>query len=75
MMTYIKKGYGYSVGQDFNRAVVDTPIDLALDEHALPHHVIGYIAGDSKHPLGFMRAKRVRVHVRRDCLTDSTNHE
>lgn len=59
----IKAGWGFNVGGDFARAKVDTPVELAPEEFAKPHHVIGYITGDKSSPLGFMRADRVRVHV------------
>lgn len=64
-MTYIKAGFGFDVGQDFSRAIVDTPIELAPAEYAEAGHVIGYIAGDLQSRLGFMRKPRIRVHVRR----------
>lgn len=70
--TYIKAGYGFTVGLcDFARAVTDMPIELAPSEYAKPGHVIGYIAGNPSHSLGFMRPARVRVHVRRDCLGEA----
>jgi hypothetical protein len=65
MATYIKAGNGFDVGQDFNRVMVDTPITLAPTEYARPGNVIGYIAGNPASNLGFMRAPRVRVHMRR----------
>ncbi len=64
MMTYIKAGNGFDVGNDFARAMVDMPIEIASGEYSKPGHIIGYVAGDPKSPLGFMRAARVRVHVR-----------
>ena len=67
-MTYIKQGYGFTVGGDFARAKVDTTIELAPKEYAKPGHVIGYIAGDPQSPLGFMRSKSVRVHVQTAAL-------
>ena len=71
MQTYIRQGYGVTVGQcDFYRVGTDTPITLAPAEYAERGHVIGYIAGDPKHLLGFMRPARVRVHVRRDCVAE-----
>jgi hypothetical protein len=66
--TYIKAGWGFDVGQDFSRVAVDTPITLAPTEYAKPGNVIGYIAGSPASKLGFMRAPRVRVHVRRDAI-------
>lgn len=68
MTTIIKAGCGFDVGQDFTRAVKDTPIELAPKEHARAGHVIGYIAGDPLSKLAFMRAASIRVHVRRDAL-------
>ncbi len=69
-MTFIRKGWGFHVGQDFARATRDTPIELAPDEYAERGSVIGYIEGDPKHSLGFMRHKRVRVHVQRQALIE-----
>ena len=69
-MRYIRAGWGFTVGQDFSRARVDTPIEVAPSEYAKPHHMIGYIAGDKNSSLGFMRSERVRVHVRRDALIE-----
>ena len=71
MAIYIKAGYGFDVGADFTRAIADTPIELSPKEYAKPNCVIGYIAGDPKSALGFMRDARVRVHVRRDALGES----
>ena len=65
MTTYLKAGYGFDVGFDFARAERDEPIELAPSEYAKPGCIIGYIAGRKDHPLGFMRADRVRVHCRR----------
>jgi len=67
-MSYIKAGWGYDVGYDFNRTAVDTPIELAPTEYAKPGNVIGYIAGDPKHRYGFMRSARVRVHVPKQAI-------
>jgi hypothetical protein len=69
-MTYIKAGNGFDVEQDISRVTADTPIELAPAEYAKPGHVIGYIAGDPASKLGFMRSPRVRVHVRRDGITE-----
>jgi hypothetical protein len=68
MTTYIKAGWGFDVGQNFDRVMVDTPIALAPGEYARPGNVIGYIAGDPASNLGFMRTARVRVHVRRSAI-------
>jgi hypothetical protein len=68
MKYYIIKGNGFDVGADFARASEDTPIELAPHEHARPHHVVGYIAGNPESKLGFMRAARVRVHVQKRAL-------
>lgn len=65
MMTYIKKGYGFNVGQDFARAPQDMPIEIDAVQGCW---VYGYVAGNSQSSLGFMRATRVRVRVRNDCL-------
>lgn len=65
-MPYIKRGFGFTVGYDFARAVEDTPIELdAGGSH--PRVVYGWIAGNPDSKLGFMRAPRIRVAVdRRD---------
>jgi hypothetical protein len=68
MSAYIRAGWGFTVGNDFARAKVDTPIEVDPKEYALPRHVVGYIAGDPNHALGFMRYKLVRVHVSVDAL-------
>jgi hypothetical protein len=68
-MAHIKAGWGYHVGQDFNRAGnTNVEIELAPKEYAKPGNVIGYIAGDPKSNLGFMRAARVRVHVTKQAI-------
>lgn len=67
---HIKAGYGFDVQHDFARAKVDTPIELAPGEYAKPGCVIGYIEGDPNSSLGFMRGKRIRVHVQRSALAD-----
>jgi len=73
MATFIKAGFGYHVGQDFNRVgSTHIAIELAPKEYAAPGCVIGYIAGDPASPLGFMRTARVRVHVRKNALTGET---
>ncbi len=63
MTTFIKVGFGFNVGPDFARAKVDTPIELSPTEYAQPGYAVGYIAGNPSHSLGFMRPKRIRVHV------------
>ena len=67
-MAYIKQGYGFTVCQDFARATVDTPIELAVDEFAKPGYIIGYIAGNPESKLGFLRHARIRVHVLRSAI-------
>ena len=69
-MHYIKEGCGFTVGQDFARAPCDMAIELAPKEYAKPGHVIGYVTGRPMSPLSFMRAPRVRVHVRRDLIAE-----
>ena len=70
--SFIKKGHGFDVGQDFGRAGDDTPIRLDHEAEAKPNHVIGYIKADPKSSLGFLRRGdsngEVRVHVRKDGL-------
>jgi len=68
MASYIRAGFGFHVGQDFDRVTHDTPIELAPKEFALPGKVIGYIAGDPASRLAFMRSARVRVHVVKSAL-------
>ena len=68
-MAHIIKGWGFTVGGDFARAAADTPVRLAPSEHAKPGHVIGYIAGNPKSGLSFLRTMpEVRVHVLRQAL-------
>ena len=70
---FIKAGWGFNVGQDFARTVIDTPIDVAPKEYAKLGYVIGYIAADPASSLGFLRGfggKPVRVHVRKDALNE-----
>jgi len=72
---YIKAGWGFNVQQDFARAKVDTPIELAPSEYAKPGHVIGYIAEDAKSSLGFLRygsKGKVRVHARLDSIGEES---
>ncbi len=59
-MDFIKAGYGYHVQQDFNRASVDTPITII---ERCGFEVIGYINGDYKHRLGFMRYEEIKVRT------------
>jgi hypothetical protein len=63
MSTYIKSGWGFTVGQNFDRAIVDIPIDLAPSEYAKPGHVAGYIKGDPDSRVAFLRGNRIRVQV------------
>lgn len=69
-MTHIIKGWGFDVGQDFARAVEDTPIEIDESAYAKPGHVVGYIAGNPKSTLGFLRHPKVRVHVQKQALSD-----
>jgi len=64
----IKKGWGFHVGQNFSRTIENTPITVDSDEYANPGCVIGWIDGNPDHPLGFMRDKRVRVHIQKQAL-------
>lgn len=70
MQTFIKAGWGFDVGPNFDRAIVDIPITLAPGEYAKPGHVIGYIRGDPNSRVAFLRDKRVRVHVQRRALIE-----
>ena len=67
---YIKKGWGFHVGQNFTRATYDIPIIIDANGYAKPGHVIGEISGDPDSPLGFMRNRLVRVHIQKRALTD-----
>ncbi len=51
-MKYIKAGFGFTVGYDFARAAVDTPIEVDPAGYAEPGHVTGWIAGDPGSKLG-----------------------
>lgn len=73
MKTILKSGWGFDVGQNFARATVDTPIEVAVKEYAKPGCVIGYIAEDPKSNLGFLRHGtngKVRVHCRLDAVKE-----
>lgn len=63
MSTYIKKGYGFSVGQDFARAWNDLPITIDPDAYTKPGFVVGTITGNMGSALGFLRHTSIRVHV------------
>jgi hypothetical protein len=69
--SYIKSGWGFTVGQNFDRAIVDIPIDLAPGEYAKPGHAIGYIKGDPDSRVAFLRGARIRVHVATQALGDA----
>jgi hypothetical protein len=74
MKTYIKSGWGFDVGQNFARATVDTPIEIAPQEYAKPGHVIGYLAENPASSLGFLKYGhngKVRVHVRKDSIGEN----
>ncbi len=66
MATYIKKGYGFNVNQDFARATEDTPIEVTAVQGCW---IYGYIAGNPQSSLGFMRQPRIHIRVRNDCLS------
>lgn len=69
---FIRPGYGFDVGQDFARAKLATPIELAESECAKPGCVIGYIPENPQSSLGFLRIGhngKVRVHVLRDAVS------
>lgn len=70
MATYIAAGNGFDVGQDFDRAEVDTLIQIDPKAYAKPGYVIGEIAGDPNSSRGFMRRERVRVHVRKSAIIE-----
>ena len=69
-MTVSKKGFGFTVGQDFSRATVDIPIEI--DESVKhPRCVYGWIAGDKESKHGFLRGGytgKVRVMVDKRCV-------
>jgi hypothetical protein len=46
MAQFIKAGWGFDVQHDFARAKVDTPIEIDVEAHSKPGHVVGYIKGD-----------------------------
>jgi hypothetical protein len=54
------KGAGYDYyPANFGRLTEDTPVSIAIDEHARPHCVIVYRLSDDR-----------RMHIRRDALTE-----
>ena len=73
MTTYLKKASGFDVGHDFARAERDEPIELSAKEHAKPGCVIGYISGRKDHPCGFMRSERIRIHCRKQDISEGSN--
>jgi hypothetical protein len=69
-MAFIKQGFGFTVGQDFARAVTDTPIEI---DHKAKHPrcIFGWIAGDKQSSHGFLRggsSGKVRVMVDKRCV-------
>lgn len=75
MKTFIKSGYGFTVGQDFARAAVDTPIELDAKAYAQPGCVVGYIPANPNASLGFLKYGtngKVRVHVQEKALALAT---
>lgn len=68
--TFIPKGYGFNVGQDFARATEDTYLEVDTKRDCW---IYGYIAGNPQSSLGFLRPNRVRVRVRCDCVKTVTN--
>ena len=57
-MATLIRGWGFNVGQDFARAIEDTPIEIVETRGST---VYGDIAGSPNARLGFMRAARIRV--------------
>ena len=57
-MATLIRGWGFNVGQDFARAIEDTPIKIVETRGST---VYGDIAGDPNSSHGFMRAPRIRV--------------
>lgn len=68
--TYIAAGWGFNVGANFDRAIVDIPCELAPGEYAGPAgNVIAYIAGDPESRVSFLRGSgRIRVCVPRRAI-------
>ena len=72
MTTFIPRGYGFNVGQDFARASEDTLINEPRFERGC---IYGYIAGNPKSALGFMRSNRVYIRVMPCCTRQIGNDE
>jgi hypothetical protein len=74
MAMHIKQGFGFHVGYDFARAADDTAIEIDAGAFPQKGYVLGWIKGNPKSALGFLRGGRdgrVRVCVRKDglCVT------
>lgn len=68
---YIKRGFGFTVGQDFARASAPLALEIAPTEHAQAGYTVGYIAENPKSSLRFLRIGhegKVRVHVQLSAL-------
>jgi hypothetical protein len=63
MAIYIKRGFGFNVGQDFARAQTDLVVNEPKSDRGF---IYGYIVGDPQSSLGFLRSPKVSVRVRQD---------
>ena len=71
MATFIKAGFGFTVGYDFARATVDTPLAIDASLSGLKKgYVYGTIEGNPYSNLGFLRSSLVRVCVRKDGVSE-----
>ena len=72
MATFIKAGYGFDVGANFDRAIVDIPCRVSAGEYAKPGCVIVYIKADPESRVGFLRGDgEIRCHVQRRAIGDA----
>lgn len=73
-MAIIEEGHGFSVGQDFARAVANEVIELTDEYAGGPRYVIGYIKARPDSSLSFMRRGRngkIRVQVERRAIKEA----
>lgn len=70
---YLRAGYGFDVGQNFARAGVDTPCEIAPKEYARPCFLVAYIPENPASSLGFLKygsGGKVRIHTRKDAFAN-----
>lgn len=77
MTDYIRKGWGFTVQQNFARAAEELPCRLSPSEYAKPGHTIAYIKANPESNLGFLKHGdengEIRIHVKKQALRIATN--